>query len=271
HRRPGLRLGRPGRLPRGRRVALRADAGLLPAARAQRVPRPAGVDPQDGLGTPVDNLKWLFGRDPVHTGGRHGLKGRLHTSVVNLELGLSDKQLVKMIKAALAQASRAGLERADTLVRDIFRGNIGQHLDPNHAATQAESPEGVVLIPTAVCGEATTIHENRATPNVRRGRRSSPRELLLEVRGAYPDRLIIWSDCLVTRVLFEGGETPRAAGVELLRGASLYKAHVKPSSEPGREDRVFVKEGGEVILCGGSFNTPQLLMLSGIGDIRQLE
>ena len=223
--------------------------------------------PRSFWGRVRDNLKWLFGRDPDYTGGRHGFEGWLHTSVVDLELGLSDKQLVRMIKAALSQASRAGLERADTLIRVILRGSVRQHLDPNHASTQAENPEGAILIPTAVCGDATTIHENRETPNVRRGRRSSPRELLLEVQGAHPDRLIVWTDCLVTRVLFDGRETPRAVGVELLRGASLYRAHVKPSSEPGREDRVFVKEGGEVILCGGSFNTPQLLMLSGIGDV----
>jgi choline dehydrogenase-like flavoprotein len=218
-----------------------------------------------------DSLKWLFGSDPDHTGGRHGFGGWLHTSVVDLELGLSDRQLVKMIKAALAQCARAGLERADTLVRDVFRGNIRQHLDPNHAATQAESPEGAVLIPTAVCGERTTIHENAATPNVRRGRRSSPRELLLEVRAGHPENLIIWTDCLVTQVLFEDGAPPRAVGVKLLRGARLYKAHKRPSSQPGTPDRVFVKPGGEVILCGGSFNTPQLLMLSGIGDAAHLK
>jgi choline dehydrogenase-like flavoprotein len=218
-----------------------------------------------------DNIKWLFGFDADHTGGRHGYAGWLHTSVTDLELGLSDKKLVKMIKAALWQASRAGLERADTLVKDIFRGNIKRLLDPNHSVTQAEHPEGVVLIPTAVCGAATTIHQNRATQNVRRGRRSSPRELLLEVRASHPDQLVIWTDCLVTRVLFDDGETPRAVGVELLRGARLYKAHVVPSMEPGKEDRVYVKPGGEVILCGGSFNTPQLLMLSGIGEVGHLE
>ncbi len=218
-----------------------------------------------------DNIKWLFGFDADHTGGKHGFEGWLHTSVTDLELGLSDKQLVKMIKAALWQAGRAGLERANTLVKDIVRGNIKRRLDPNHAVTQAQDPEGVVLIPIAVCDEPTTIHANRAMPNVRRGRRSSPRELLLEVRAARPEKLVIWTDCLVTRVLFRDGEPPRAVGVELLRGARLYKADVNPSPETGREDRVFVKEGGEVILCGGSFNTPQLLMLSGIGDIGPLE
>jgi choline dehydrogenase-like flavoprotein len=190
--------------------------------------------------------------------------------VVSLELGLSDRQLIKMIKAALWQAGRAGLERAGTLVRDVLLGNVRRRLDPNHALTQAENPEGVVLIPTAVCDEPTTIQVDRERPNVRRGRRSSPRELLLEVQGRHPDRLVIRPECLVTRVLFDDGATPRAVGVELLRGARLYKAHVEPSKEPGEVDRVFVKDGGEVVLCGGSFNTPQLLMLSGIGDLGHL-
>ncbi len=217
-----------------------------------------------------DSIKWLFGFDADYTGGKHGFAGWLRTCVTDLEIGLSDSQLIKMIKAALLQSSLAGLERANTLVKDIFRGNIQRDLDPNHALTQARHPEGVVLIPTAICGKSTPIQLDPARPDVRRGRRSSPRELLIEVRQAHPDKLVIMTECLVTRVLFENAETPRAVGVELLRGARLYRADQAPSSEPGTQERVFVKRGGEVILSGGSFNTPQILMLSGIGEGGQL-
>ncbi len=54
-----------------------------------------------------------------------------------------------------------------------------------------------------------------------------------------------------TQVLFEGR---RAIGVEYLRGGSRRRALA----------------GHETILCGGAVNTPQLLMLSGIGDAEQL-
>ncbi|MEL6104891.1 MAG: GMC oxidoreductase [Planctomycetota bacterium] len=231
--------------------------------------KPPTPPPTTWLGRAWDNTKWLFGRTPDHSGGQHGFNGWLHTSVTDVSLGLFDKQLVKMLKAALIQSKQSGLDRAGTLVRDILGGRIRQALDPNHAKTQAESPEGVLLIPLSVCGDRTTVHQNREQPDVQRGRRSSPREFLMEVKAKHPDNLTIWTDCLVTKVILNDTKD-RAVGVEILQGERLYRANPNPSEEPGECGKVYVKDGGEVILCGGSFNTPQLLMLSGIGDPEEL-
>jgi choline dehydrogenase-like flavoprotein len=221
-----------------------------------------------------DILKWVFGYTPDHTRGRHGFSGWLHTSLTDASLGLGDRQLLRMLKGALWQSLHARLDRAWTTARRFLKGRGSDALDPNHARTQAESPEGLVMIPLAVCGEATTIHQNSAMPFVQRGRRSSPREFLLETKQRHPDRLTIWTDVLVTRVLFAPGDggRPRAIGVSYLKGRDLYEAHDRyDAGDSGAADTVFVKSSGEVILCGGAFNTPQLLMLSGIGNAGELQ
>lgn len=58
--------------------------------------------------------------------------------------------------------------------------------------------------------------------------------------------------CLVTRILFEGR---RAAGVEYLRGNTVEQ----------------VRASREVIISGGAINSPQILMLSGIGNADELK
>ncbi len=85
--------------------------------------------------------------------------------------------------------------------------------------------------------------------NVRRGRRlSAARAYLHPVMRR--DNLDVRTRTMVTRILFSG---TRATGVEYVgRGAP---------------ERV---EAGEVILCGGSINSPQLLQLSGVGDADEL-
>ncbi len=237
--------------------------------RNEYLPAPSPT-PRSRQGRTWDAIRWLFGFTPDHTAGRHGFGGWLRTSMTDISLGLRDKQLIKMLKAALWESKRAGLDRWWTLVRRFLKGQVRQALDPNHARTQAESPAGLVLIPLAVCGEKTTIHKNSATPWVQRGRRSSPREFLLEARAAAPERLTIWTDCLVTEVTFdESGDMPRATGVKYLKGEKLYRAHPQPNPEKGTPGEIEARR--EVILCGGAFNTPQLLMLSGIGDEAHLK
>jgi len=85
--------------------------------------------------------------------------------------------------------------------------------------------------------------------NVHRGRRlSAARAYLHPVRGR--KNLTVHTLSLATKVRFDG---KRAVGVDYLRA--------------GRPRSV---SAGEVILCGGAINTPQLLQLSGIGDRQHL-
>ena len=106
----------------------------------------------------------------------------------------------------------------------------------------------------------------RYTPlTTRNGQRAGVRERLLEISKEH--RLKIQTHALATRVLFDASK--RAIGVESQSGPTLYGAHPRPSQAPGKVRQVFAAR--EVILAGGAFNTPQLLMLSGIGPAAHLE
>lgn len=62
---------------------------------------------------------------------------------------------------------------------------------------------------------------------------------------------------------------PTTIGVEVALGQHLYEA--SPRYRPGPDaprTKYFARQ--EVIVCGGTFNTPQLLMLSGLGDAGHL-
>ncbi len=83
------------------------------------------------------------------------------------------------------------------------------------------------------------------------GRRCSAAKAYLEP-AAGRDNLAILTDAHVTRVLLEGGE---AVGVALIRG--------------GTPERLRARR--EVIVCAGAFQSPQLLMLSGIGTGAELQ
>ena len=87
---------------------------------------------------------------------------------------------------------------------------------------------------------------------IRRGRRCSASAAFLSPVGERRN-LTIMTDCLVRRVVVEAG---RATGVEVAQGG---------------ETRA-LRAAREVILCAGTVNSPQLLMLSGIGpgdDLRR--
>jgi choline dehydrogenase len=85
--------------------------------------------------------------------------------------------------------------------------------------------------------------------NIHRGRRLSAARAYLYPAMGRPN-LEVRSRALVTKVLFDRG---RAVGVEYVSRGHREQAHA-----------------GEVICCGGSINSPQVLQLSGVGDAGEL-
>lgn len=83
----------------------------------------------------------------------------------------------------------------------------------------------------------------------RKGRRESAATAYLRPVRSRPN-LTVWTRSMVTRILVSGG---RAHGVQAIREGALAEAR-----------------SGSVILSGGSINSPQLLMLSGIGPADHL-
>jgi len=95
--------------------------------------------------------------------------------------------------------------------------------------------------------------EGYSTPdfNVHKGRRASTAVQYLRPALQRPN-LTVETRAMTTRVLIEHG---RAIGVEYEQSERLRQAHA----------------AREVILCGGTYNSPQLLLLSGIGPAAELE
>lgn len=193
---------------------------------------------------PLSRLLSKIGINP----SKHGFKGWLRTEkAIPLEAALGDKKLVESI---LESATDAFSKLGEKLERSFWQ--LQGKGDPNDWRLVEDNAFGLRYPPLA-----TNNHERTGT-----------RERLLAVAKQYPENLTIELNALVTRVLFESG-TSRVIGVEYLKGSRLYKAHSLPHNASQDKRQVFASQ--EVILSGGAFNTPQMLMLSGIGPKTHLQ
>ena len=160
--------------------------------------------------------------------------------------GWNYRAVLPYFKKSTSGTRRVGLSRRGRSAQrrrpagaahDHPRGWIAAAQDIGIAANidfNGESQEGVGL------GQETTIG----------GKRCSAAIAFLHPVMAR-ENLTVETTSLVTRVLLDG---TRATGVAYVQNGAMHES---------RADR-------EVILCGGAVNSPQLLMLSGIGAARHL-
>lgn len=183
----------------------------------------------------------VFGINPT----RHGYHGWLHTEAAAPREAVGDREVVSIVLDAIDCAVEKSGD-AGGWVRQI----LSSQLDPNAWSFVKKSGEGVCFTPLAT----------------RQRTRNGTREYLRATQREFRDKLFIEVDALAVRVLLDSENVAR--GVEFLKGPRLYRADPRPSPDDG--DRRFARARREVVLSAGVYNTPQLLMLSGIGPPEEL-
>ncbi|KAG6915226.1 hypothetical protein DXG01_012645 [Tephrocybe rancida] len=162
----------------------------------------------------------------------HGFNGWLKTSLLPLDVVPLDPQVIALV----ASLQLAGLPALD--LNDLA----------GDAALGASIP-------------SVTVDENHI--------RSSVHERLQAVLKSNPGKLHTSLDTLATKLLLcDSGSGVTAYGVQIAPGAALPVASNFNGKVALKLQNVTARH--EVILSAGTFQSPQLLMLSGIGDQAEL-
>lgn len=185
----------------------------------------------------------------------HGFTGWLWTELTSLVTAITDLKIVSIIAST---GSALGISILDIAVDTVV--GLGEILLKDINAPGKTITTGPYQVPLS-------------TNNAERG---GARDWILQVANAVDDngdrlyQLDIKLHTLVTQIRFDNASDPlRATGVEYLEGEGLYRADTR-SANAIIEGQGVVNATKEVIISAGAFNTPQLLMLSGIGPADQL-
>ncbi len=233
--------------PRGSTVggssAINAMISMMPSTNELNQLAKMTGDPQLGYETWQRTYDRVLKNHDVT--GNHKPSAYLETRGPAKSLGISDRQFFQIIKSVFD----------DEQVPENYKGKIYQallsDLNPNQK-DQIQMPRtGPFLTPLN---------------STKEGKRWSARDLLRKAleNPKIKDKLHILDRTLVTKLDLRPSDGPGrrvlCQGVHVLTGQKLYGSGALPGQTS------FLKAKKEVILSGGSFNSPQILQLSGIGD-----
>jgi choline dehydrogenase len=183
--------------------------------------------------------KYLINLEHAHytSNYTHGYSGWLDTSL--MDSGYSTSADTKTLSKFAAEAAGYSATSTENLLQRDMNGN-----QPNR--DNLVGPFGGV---SHVNGE----------------RRSSPGYYVRDTVAEKKYPLTLSLDTLATKIIFDNTNAmPKAVGIEYLQGKSLYSADPRHNAtDEGVAGKAYASK--EVIISGGAFNSPQLLMLSGIG------
>lgn len=185
----------------------------------------------------------------------HGFTGWFWTELTSLLTAVQDLKVVSIIVSA---GSALGMNLVGIAVGTIT--GLAEILLKDINAPGSTITPGPYQIPLSM----------------KNSERAGARNWILEVANAVDDNgdrmyhLDIKLHTLVTKIQFDTtGDEPLATGVEYYEGEALYRADPRSDSATIQGTGV-INASKEVIIAAGAFNTPQLLMLSGVGPADEL-
>ena len=194
----------------------------------------------------LEQNQYLTSRTDANAKG-HGFNGWLGTSQIPTSMIAGDSSSMKYLSAALTTLTG----KVTNLTTEADLKNAFP-LDLNSDTTNRDSTKGFYQVPEAV----------------NKGDRAGSRDIILAtVAAGYP--LTVKLNTFVTKIRFSKDKVPVALGVDFLTGSALYSADPRSGSSTGIPGSVDATV--EVIISAGTFNTPQILKLSGIGPAAELK
>ncbi|KAJ0124570.1 choline dehydrogenase [Diaporthe amygdali] len=188
----------------------------------------------------------------------HGFHGWFWTQLTSLVTAVQDLKIISIIASA---ASASGMSLIGIVYQTV--AGLAKILSKDINAPGKTISTGPYQMPLSM-GNST---------------RGGARDRILQVATAADAdgnrlyHLDIKLHTLVTKIQFDTSSSspdgPKATGVEYLEGNALYRADTRSDSAVVEAEGV-LRASKEVIVAAGVFNTPQILMLSGIGPADEL-